>query len=69
MKFSEYVQEQVKKRKLTKTKILQGISEKSGVSLLTLHNVSKGGRMTIYDKAKSISEATGGKVTVQELCE
>ena len=40
-----------------------------GVAILTLQNVERGGKMQNYDKAKQVSEATGGKVSIKDLCE
>lgn len=69
MKLSEYIHKEMKKKNINKTEVLKRLAEKSKVSKLTLHNVSKGGCMTMYDKAKAVSEATRGAVTVKELCE
>lgn len=69
MKFTEWVAKKAKKENDFKTNILKALSQKCGVSLLTLQNVERGGRMDSYAKAKQVSEATGGKVTVQELCD
>ena len=69
MKLAKWVEAQVKKTGEFKTHVLKGLSESSGVSLLTLQQVERGGRMTNYTKAKQVSEATGGKVTIKDLCE
>lgn len=39
------------------------------VSALTIENTAGGKRLTRYEKAKAVSEATGGQVTIPELCE
>ena len=78
MKLSEYVAEEVERRNkkkkkadapITKTAFLRELSDKCSVSLLTLQGVERGATMRRYDKAKAVSESTGGKVTVQDLCE
>jgi hypothetical protein len=48
-----------------KTKATGGES----VSSLTVENAAGGMRLKKYDKAKVISLATGGEVTIPELCE
>jgi len=69
MKLRKYVETEVKRRGVYKTQVLKELATKSGVSLLTLQNVERGATMQAYPKAKSVSEATGGKVRVQDLCE
>jgi hypothetical protein len=41
----------------------------STVSTVTIENAAGGMRLSLYDKAKAISDATGGDVTITELCE
>lgn len=48
---------------------LTEIARRSGVSYQTVKRVSRGYRLDKYDKAKSISDACDGVVTVKELCE
>lgn len=48
---------------------LEELAEKSGVSYTTLKNVRRGMKLKLYNVAKAIQSATGGKVTVAELCE
>lgn len=48
---------------------LARISEESEVSMVTLRHVMSGMKLKLYEKAKAISTATRGKVSVQELCE
>lgn len=69
MTLSEYVELEVKRTKMNKTAVLKALAEESKVSLLTLQGVERGATMRLYDKAQSVSKATGGKVSVQELCE
>jgi len=63
MKLHEYV------HKNGGTETLQRISEESEVSMVTLRHVMSGMKLKLYDKAKAISDATRGKVSVAELCE
>lgn len=69
MKLSKWVEKQVKETKEYKTTVLKKLAERSGVSFLTLQKAELGAMMGSYKKAKSVSEATGGKVTVKDLCE
>lgn len=76
MKLDRYVVAELKRlnarkngTRIGKTAFLRELAEKSGVSLLTLQNVERGGRIVRYDKAKQVSKATGGKVTIRDLCE
>lgn len=48
---------------------LREIAEKADVSYTTVKSVRKGMRVKLYDVAKRISEATGGEVSIKELCE
>lgn len=52
-----------------KSEVIAELSKKSGVSTVTIENASRGLLLTRYDKAKALSEATGGKVSVEDLCE
>lgn len=45
------------------------LAEKSGVSYTTIKSVRKGMKVKLYAIAKAISDATGGKVSVEALCE
>lgn len=51
------------------TETLQRISDDSGVSMVTLRHVMSGMKLKLYEKAKAVSDATRGKVSVAELCE
>lgn len=59
----------VEEPKTTKTAVLRELSAKAKVSLLTLQGVERGATMRLYDKAKAVSEATGGKVRIIDICE
>jgi len=39
------------------------------ISLNTIANVDRGMKLNTYDKAKALSDLTGGAVSVAELCE
>lgn len=67
MRFEEWVDS--RRGEQTRTSFLRDFSERTEVSLQTLQFLAKGGRMSLYGKAKVISEATGDKVSVAELCE
>lgn len=78
MTLAKYVEEELSRRQkklnksdlpVFKTNILKELAEASKVSLLTLQNIERGGKIRLYAKAKAISDATGGKVKVEELCE
>ncbi len=69
MTLSEYVELEVKRTDKNKTAVLRDLAKVSGVSLLTLQGAERGATMRRYDKAQAVSQATGGKVTVKELCE
>lgn len=69
MKFPDYVAAQVKKQQVTKTQFMRDFAKASGVAFATITSLSRGLKMVRYDKAKQVSDATGNKVTVKELCE
>jgi hypothetical protein len=63
MKLSEY-------RKLSDAKSIAKLSAETGVSTVSLHYYANGKRKcTRYDLAQRISLATGGLVSIAELCE
>ena len=41
----------------------------SGISYQTVHAASKGEAIKLYETARRISEATGGEVSIEELCD
>ena len=67
MKLNTYVASEVKRTGENKTAILKKLSKDSKVSLLTLQGVERGATLEMFSKAKAVSEATGGSVTVLEL--
>mgnify|MGYP001611139840 CR=1 FL=1 len=69
MKFPEYVTKEAKKQKVSKAQFMRELAEKSGVAFISLYGLSRGSKLVRYDKAKNLSEATGNKVTIKELCE
>lgn len=68
VKFSEYVDAQVKWA-TSRTAFLQQLESACGVSLLTLQRLYRGAKLKRYDKAKALCKATGGKVSLEDLCE
>lgn len=62
MRFPEWVQSQEKGA-------LKRIEREVGVGYTTLMRLNAGETITRYDVAKRISDATGGEVTVDELCD
>lgn len=69
MKLATWVEKQVKARHVSKTRVLRELAKKSKVSLMTLQVAERGGKLSVYAKAKQVAEATDNKVTVKELCE
>lgn len=69
MNLTIWVNKQAEKLGVYKTNVLKDLAKKSGVSFLTLQILERGGKMQNYDKAKAVSEATDGKVTIKDLCE
>lgn len=69
MKFPDYVALQVKKQGTNKTQFLKDFANQSGIAYVTLTSLSRGAKMVRYDKAKQVSDATGNKVSIKELCE
>ena len=48
---------------------LKTVAKDSGITVLTLRNVSNGMRVKLYPVARAISKATGWRVTIPDLCE
>jgi hypothetical protein len=69
MKLKDWIAQQAKQRQTSKAQVIREVSAKSWVTETTVANVSRGMRLALYAKAKAISDATGGEVTVEELCE
>ena len=70
MKLAIWVQKEMKRTGAEfKTTVLKALAEKSKVNILTVQLVERGGQLKNYEKAQQVSKATGGKVSVKELCE
>ncbi len=70
MTFADWVAKELKKvPDLSKTRFLREFGKKVKVSLVTLQVAERGGKIRRYDKAKAVSEGTGGKVSVYDLCD
>ncbi len=76
MKLAAWIQERIDKGIYTHRKdayrmISGSILAQGGetVSAFTIENTARGMRLKQYSKAKAISVATEGKVSVEELCE
>ena len=54
---------------LTRGEVYDRLAKESGVSAQTVGNIDRGMRLNTYNRAKALSDATGGKVTIRELCE
>lgn len=67
MKLNTYVANEVKRTGENKTAILKRLSKESNVSLLTLQGVERGATLEMFSKAKAVSDATKGEVSVLEL--
>lgn len=67
MTLNKYIQQEVKRQSKSKTALLKELSQKTGVSLLTLQRAERGELLKLYPKAKLISDATGGAVKPSEL--
>ncbi len=69
MKFREWVTGEATSRNVTVTAVLEEAAGKVEISLTTLKACYGGQRLNRYDKAKPLSEYTGGKVSVEDLCD
>ncbi len=69
MTLEQWIYDQQLTQAKTKTAILKDLATQSGGSLVTLQFVCRGSRLVSYPKARAVSLATGGRVTVRELCE
>jgi len=49
--------------------LVEQMAQDTGVSAYTIANASRGRKFGRYDKAKAVSDYTGGVVTLKELCE
>ncbi len=48
--------------------VLKRIERDCGIGYTTLHRLKRGARLDSYDLAKRLSAATGGEVTIDDLC-
>lgn len=72
MKLDEWVDNEISKatgRPPSRRIVLESLSRETGINLQTLSACERGARFTNYEKALSIQRATGGKVTVVDLCD
>lgn len=76
MKLGEWIQGEITNKRATGKKdaykrLAEAIKESGGetVSSLTIESAAGGMLIKKYPKAQAISKATGGKVTITELCE
>jgi hypothetical protein len=69
VKFSEWLQKEAAKEKVSKTALIKRLSKESGVSVLTLQGLDRGAMLRRPDKAKAVVTATNGKVKLSEICE
>lgn len=69
MTLKDYVDAAVRDRGVTATDVLREVAKDSGVSFQTCSTTYRGAVLQRYDKAKAISDATDGLVTIQALCE
>ena len=69
MRLEEWVAKKVKAEVTTRSRVVKKLAADSGVSKVTLDYVLRGALMQKYDLARRVSEATGGEVSIQELCE
>jgi predicted transcriptional regulator len=69
MTLHEWITERSEALGLSRRAIMEDLSAMAGVSVVTLSSVDRGARLTRYALARAVSEATGGQVSIQELCE
>lgn len=74
MTLTEWIDKRVAKFACTRHSLYQNMVDnlaKAGtpISLNTIANVDRGMKLNTYDKAKALSDLTGGAVSVAELCE
>lgn len=67
MTLKDYVDRRVKQEKTTVTAVLRDIAKSAKVSFSHLHYVYKGAPYGQVAKAKAVSKATGGKVSLDSL--
>jgi len=74
MRFSEWIDKEVVRLRISRTEVMRRLSDRldaSGqhVSIATLSSLDRGAKISLYWRAKAIQEATGRRVTITELCE
>jgi hypothetical protein len=69
MKLEAWVKERTATTGTSKRAVLEDLAERAGVAYITLEPIARGARMGNYGKALSVSEATGWKVSVLDLCD
>jgi hypothetical protein len=69
MRLNEWIDERLAKTKTSRWDVCQELAEKSGVTAQTIANIDRGMRLNTYRRAKALSDATRGAVSVAELCE
>lgn len=69
MNLNEHVESNMRTQGTTKLRVLTCIAADAGVSVQLLYTILAGKKLKNYNKAKAISAATGGQVTIGELCE
>lgn len=73
MMLEDWVKQQVQAaaeagQKVSFRSVVESLADKAGVAYMTLAPVAKGGRLSRYEKARAVSQATDWKVTIPELC-
>ena len=53
----------------TRTRVYRALARASGVHWQTIKDCDRGMRLANYSKAKALSDATDGKVSIKELCD
>jgi hypothetical protein len=69
MKLRDWVTIMATRGNTSRRTVLSHLARVSGVSLMTLGNVDRNARLGNYRTAKAVSEATGGEVSVEDLCD
>jgi hypothetical protein len=72
MKLDEWVDQEIKRatgRAPSRKIVLESLSRETGINLQTLAACERGARLTNYGKALAVQRATGGTITVVDLCD
>lgn len=67
MTLKEWVEKEAKRLQATRTAVIEGLAECSGVSRNTISGAVRGMLITRVDKAGALSDATRGEVTLTDL--